>query len=56
MEEREKLLLRRIYGYLAPKGLVNAVYISPAQHLRNAADELEQKEKDLAEFRKLIDL
>lgn len=30
--------------------IVNAVYISPAQQLRNSADEIERKEKLLAEI------
>lgn len=56
LSEKEILLLRRIYGYLVPSNFVSAVYISPAQQLRKAANEIEQKEQDLSELRELIGL
>jgi len=52
--EEDRLLLKRIYDYLNPNEYVRAVYISPAQQLRNSADELERKERDMILFGDLI--
>lgn len=49
-----RALAVRILNLLETKNIMNAVYISPAQQLRNAADELEQKERDIAEFRSFL--
>ena len=48
-------LLERIYNYLAPSNMTHALYIPPAQELRNRADRIEQEERDLIAFRKLLD-
>lgn len=48
-------LLKRIYRRLTPSLMVNAVYISPAQQLRNQANELEANERDNIQFKELID-
>lgn len=41
--------IERLIGYCDSSDvqMVQAVYVTPAQQLRNAADRLEQKEKDL---------
>ena len=55
---KEKLpLLRRVLMHIEPMSdgrVANAIYIAPAQRLRNAADDLEQKERDYKEFEQLI--
>lgn len=49
-------LLRRMYARhgIATCGIVNAVYVTPAQRLRNAADEMEAEERDWSLFKELI--
>lgn len=52
-----KELLKRIAGYVDIGGVsfnTNAVYITPAQQLRNQANMIEQKERDIAELNSLI--
>lgn len=53
---KEKLpLFKRILDYIAlNSNFTNAVYISPAQRLRNEADKIEQQDRDIQEFRELI--
>lgn len=45
-EEERGALLRTVGSFRNGPYMVNAVYISPAQQLRNSADEMEQKECD----------
>jgi len=49
-------LLKRIQEYIdtSEAKTQTAVYISPAQRLRNQADELEQRERDFSELDKMI--
>ncbi len=49
-------LLKRIREYIdtSEAKSITAVYISPAQRLRNQADELEQREKDFHELDEMI--
>ncbi len=50
-------LLQRIRTYLPNNGgamVVNAIYISPAQQLRNSADRIENQERDERLFNELI--
>ena len=55
MTKEEIQLLHRILNRINPSEMrsTTAVYTSPAQQLRNRADELEQEEED---FHKLNDL
>jgi hypothetical protein len=55
MKKEQIELLERIYNNLAPSNCCNALYIPPAQELRNRADRIEQEERDLIAFRKLLD-
>lgn len=52
--DEERRLLERILGYLEPSDVCNAVYIPPVQAMRNAADRLEQKERDIAAFKDFL--
>ena len=55
MEKEQIELLRRIYSYLTPSMVgVQCVYKTPAQQMREGADQLERQEKDIEEFDKLI--
>ena len=57
MEKEDIELLKRIKSYLPNNGgayACNAVYITPAQQLRNSADRIEQQEKDEKLFDELI--
>lgn len=48
-------LLKRIQGYISlPSTFSNLLYVSPAQSLRNQADEMERKENDLRLLKDLI--
>lgn len=49
-------LLERIRNYLPRHGafMTNAIYISPAQQLRNSADQIEAQERDERLFNELI--
>mgnify|MGYP001606056269 CR=1 FL=1 len=54
---KDKLpLLKRILNYIDPSETraVTAVYISPAQKLRNMEDEIEQRQTDFYELAELI--
>lgn len=49
-----RALVLRILNLIETKDVMNAVYITPAQQLRNAADEIEQKERDIVELHSLL--
>jgi len=55
-EEEQFKLLKRIYDYARgyDKSMFQPLYIKPAEKLRQDADKLEQKEKDLKDFAELI--
>lgn len=53
--EVPRALLKRIYNRLAPSNIVHAVYIPPAQAMRNAADEIERKDADNALLREILE-
>ncbi|MGI9118451.1 MAG: hypothetical protein ACR2IQ_02790 [Minisyncoccia bacterium] len=49
MTQEELELIKRIRNYLPYNGgamVNNAVYISPAQQLRNSADRMEEQQRD----------
>lgn len=52
MEQAIKLLqaLRAMTKDSSATGFTNAIYITPAQQMRNAADEIERKDRLLAEI------
>ena len=52
----EKELLKEVYNLLIDNNVVqgNAVYVPPAQRLRDEADAIERKEKVIAEFKDYI--
>lgn len=52
MKPEQLKLLKDIYSILVPSNFCNAVYYSPAQSLRNAADEMERKEMLISQFKK----
>ena len=52
--EQEIQLIKRIIGYIEPSNFTHAVWISPAQQLRNSADLIEQKERDVNELKRMI--
>jgi hypothetical protein len=53
--EKEKIeLLKRVGGYVEPRLFINAVHNTPAQSMRDAADQFEAKERDLQKFWELI--
>lgn len=52
MTPKQIKLLKDIYDILVPSQWVNAVYVSPAQSMRNAADEIERKEMLISQFKK----
>ena len=57
MTREDIYLLKRIRDYATPAGgvsVTHAVYIPPAQALRNAADRMEQQERDMVAFDELI--
>lgn len=55
MKMKEQIeLLERVLGYINVSPIMNAVYISPAQQLRNEANEIEQKERDTYALREFI--
>ena len=57
MTKEQIALLKRIRNYLPNHsgfGTTNAVYITPAQQLRNRADEIEQQGRDEKAFNELI--
>ena len=47
-------LLRRIESYVWPSNIIHAVYIPPAQQLRNEANRIEQMERDHHAYRDLM--
>jgi len=53
--KENKELLERVYKYLYPRITTDLLHRSSAMALREVADFEERKERDLAEFRKLID-
>ena len=55
MTKQEIDLLKRIKSYIEPESMMtHAIYIPPAQVLRNQADLLEQKEMDIEAFKQFI--
>ncbi len=52
MKPEQIKLLKDIYALLVPSNVCNAVYYSPAQSLRNAADEMERKDMLISQFKK----
>ena len=48
-------LLKKIRGYLVPSPYSDLLYRTPAAALRKAANDLEEKEKAIAELDKLIE-
>jgi len=55
MKEIEMLsLLRRAHSYLTPSCTMGPVYISPAQQLRDQADEIEERETFIVELEQAI--
>ena len=54
MSKKELELLGRIMRRLDTSLITNSVYVSPAQQLRNQADELELAEQDFHLLAKLI--
>lgn len=59
MTQEQKInreLLNRILSYISPSDFAcTALYVTPAQQLRNQADLIEQKEKDYYSFKLFIE-
>ena len=53
--EQKEALKRFLWDALEAASMItNAVYISPAQQLRNQADKIEQKERDYPLLREIL--
>ncbi len=52
--EQARKLLRLAKMYITDNHMVHAVYYSPAQQMRKAADEMEKKESFLIELDKFL--
>lgn len=52
MPPEQLKLLKDIYDILVPSQFAYAVYVPPAQSMRNAADEIERKEMLISQFKK----
>lgn len=54
MSPQEIQTLKNILGILIPSNVNHLVYIPPSEWLRRAADEMDRKDKIIAEFKELI--
>jgi molecular chaperone GrpE (heat shock protein) len=55
MKQEHKQILKDIYDILNPSDFINAVYKTPAQNLRDSANELERREKVENAFREMLE-
>jgi len=55
--QEETQLLKRILSYITVSdiGITQAVYISPAQRLRNQAEAIEQQERDVQALKVMLE-
>lgn len=56
-QEQKEALKRFLYDALeGASNMTNALYISPAQSLRNQANKIEQRERDYPFLRKILSM
>lgn len=53
-QEQKEALVRALNKYPTNPTIMNAVYISPAQQLRNRANEIEQEERDFPLLKEIL--
>lgn len=58
LNKEQKDALKRLLqkGLVGASGFTNAVYVTPAQQLRNRANEMEQEERDTPLLREILEL
>lgn len=55
MKKQHKEILRDLYDILNPSNFTYAVYRTPAQQMRDSADELERRERIENSFREMLE-